>query len=156
MTRIVVGVDGSKGSRRALQWAVEEAALRDASLEVIHTFEHKPDWMNYAYGDLNDAAWQKARDDIESTAKRAANSARALVNSMLEELDIASAEITVIESDRPAQVLVERSRDADMLVVGSRGRGGFQSLVLGSVSQQCAQHTHCPLVIIRAEDPADD
>lgn len=150
MGRIVVGVDGSEGSRRALEWAVEEATLRGASLEVIHTYEHKPDWMDYAYGDFSGVVWQRARDDIESTAEQAANGARALVNSMLTDVNRASAMITVVETDRPAQVLVERSRDAEMLVVGSRGRGGFQSLVLGSVSQQCAQHARCPLVIIRA------
>ena len=152
MGRIVVGVDGSKGSREALLWSIDEAALRGASLEVIHTYDHHLSLQFYA-GDesVSTTAMDAMRQDIEIASREAARSAQALVDRMVEGLSGCEIRSMAIESARPAQTLVEHSRGADLLVVGSRGRGGFKSLMLGSVSQQCAQHAECPVVIIRSK-----
>jgi nucleotide-binding universal stress UspA family protein len=144
--RIVVGVDGSEGSRQALRWACEEAALRGAALEVIHTYELPQDVAHIA-----------SAGQAERLFEAAGEAARELVESMtvgIEDVDVRS---HAIESTHPAQTLVERSRGAAMLVVSSRGHGSFRSLLLGSVSQQCAHHAECPVVIIRSDQaqPAD-
>jgi nucleotide-binding universal stress UspA family protein len=152
MGRIVVGVDGSEGSRRALLWAADEAARRGSTLDVVHTYELEPTWASYAYDEtMSPEVWEKVRADIEASTRQAAVHAQALVEHMVRDLDGVEVESSTIESRHAAQALVERSRDAEMLVVGSRGRGGFRSLLLGSVSQQCAHHAECPVVIIRPE-----
>jgi nucleotide-binding universal stress UspA family protein len=138
--RIVVGVDGSEGSRLALLWAAGEAALRGASLEVIHTYEPVQD-----VGSTGSAA------QAEKLFGAAREAARELVDGMTVAIADVEVEGHALESLNPAQTLVERSREAEMLVVSSRGLGSFRSLLLGSVSHQCAQHAECPVVIIRAE-----
>jgi len=152
MGRIVVGVDGSDGSRRALHWAAEQAILQGAPLEVIHTYEHHR--AGQAYGiDENARSASTAvrmREEIESAAREAAMHAQALVDKMVAELDHPTATGMAIESSHVADTLIEHSKGADLLVVGSRGHGGFQNLMLGSVSQQCAQHAECPVVIVPA------
>jgi nucleotide-binding universal stress UspA family protein len=151
MGRIVVGVDGSDGSRQALQWAAREASMRGSTLEVVHTYQRQPATTAYAYDEsMSTEVWQKARADLEATARQEADRAQALVDNMVEELQGVQVEGIAIEAQHPALTLVERSRGADLLVVGSRGRGGFRSLLLGSVSQQCAHHAECPVVIIRS------
>jgi nucleotide-binding universal stress UspA family protein len=151
MGRIVVGVDGSEGSRRALLWAAREASFRGAALEVIHTYEPEPAKVSYAYDETMGAeVWETVHEAIEAAARRAAVSAQALVDDMIGELDEVEVEGSAIEGRHAAQTLIERSRDADMLVLGSRGRGGFKRLLLGSVSQQCAHHAECPVVIVRS------
>jgi nucleotide-binding universal stress UspA family protein len=137
--RIVVGVDGSEGSRQALLWAAAEASLRGANLEVIHTYEPVPD-----VGSAGSAA------QAEKLFEAAREAARELVDGMTVAIADVAVEGHALESLNPAQTLVERSRGADMLVVSSRGLGSFRSLLLGSVSHQCAQHAECPVVIIRS------
>jgi nucleotide-binding universal stress UspA family protein len=155
MGRIVVGVDGSESSKRALRWAAEEAVLRGASLEVVHTYEHDRTWTSYPGDeDVSALAVEQLRDQIARTADRAAAHARAVVDRLVADLDGVAATGSVVQSQHPAKTLVERSRDADMLVVGSRGRGGFKELLLGSIGQQCASYAECPVVIIR--EAADD
>ena len=152
MGRIVVGVDGSEGSRQALRWAVEETRLRGASLEVIHAYEHHLSWLGYgAEESMSAAAVEAMHQDMETAAREAARRAQALVDRMVEGLEGPEVTATAVESSHPAQALVAHSKGADLLVVGSRGRGGFKSLMLGSVSQQCAHHAECPVVIIRSE-----
>jgi nucleotide-binding universal stress UspA family protein len=149
--RIVVGVDGSEGSHEALRWAAEQAALRGSSLEVIYTYETEPGAAAYAYDEtMSVEVWQRARADIEVRERQAADRAQALVTSMVEGLTGIEVEALAVEGRHPAQALLERAEGAELLVVGSRGRGGFKSLLLGSVSQQCAQHATCPVVIVRA------
>lgn len=151
MSRIVVGVDGSESSRQALRWAQQEASLRSASLDVIHVYEHSLAWRSFATDDSMSATDSElVREAIEAGARHAAEDAQALVDSLVGELDGAAVDGRVIESNHPAQTLIEQSKGADLLVVGSRGRGGFASLMLGSVSQQCAAHAECPVVIIRS------
>lgn len=156
MARIVAGVDGSEQARRALQWAVDEAAVHGYDVEVVYVFEHTPSWQLYAYGEGVPAAGQEwTRENREQTARVA----ETLVEDTVESVRVpehVSVEAVVLEDRRPARALVERSRTAELLVIGSRGRGGFAGLVLGSVGQQCAQHAACPLVLLRHDPRHDD
>ena len=138
---IVVGVDGSKCSHSALRFALEEARIRKAKLRVVVVW-HVP---LAAYG----AGWAppppRLTEDSEAAAKEVLDEALRLAK----EGDGVEIEPLVREG-QPADVLVEASAEAEMLVVGSRGRGGFRELLLGSVSQQCAHHARCPVTIVRA------
>ena len=141
MSRIVVGVDGSEGSQQALQWAAREASLRGATLDVIHTYEPSTASMESI----------SSAEQAEQVLHGSRKAAEALVARLVEGLEGVEAEAHAIESHNAAQTLVEKSKSADMLVVSSRGLGGFKSLMLGSVSQQCAHHAECPVVIIRSK-----
>jgi nucleotide-binding universal stress UspA family protein len=158
MGRIVVGVDGSDGSRRALRWAADEARLRGADLEVVYAYEYHGSWLAYGVyeGATSPAQVDAIRANMESASREAAKAAQALVDRLVEGLDAPNVTGEAVQSSHAAETLVEMSEDADMLVVGSRGRGGFRSLVLGSVSHQCAQHATCPVVIIRQIPDASD
>jgi nucleotide-binding universal stress UspA family protein len=141
MARIVVGIDGSDHSKKALRWALDEARLRSVSLYVVYawTLPVYATGYGFAPGDLFDP--------------------KVISDGATEQLEKAVAEVVGDASDvkverkavegMAAQVLVEEAAGADLLVVGSRGHGGFAGLLLGSVSQQCAQHASCPVVIIR-------
>ena len=140
-SRIVVGVDGSEESLAALRWALREARLRGASLEVVHAW-HYP---YAAYTDITGmAAGVVTREDL------------AKVGQLVLEESLRAGEATrgdvpvrpTLVQGTPAEALLRVAAGADLLVVGSRGRGGFTGLLLGSVSQQCAHHAPCPLVII--------
>lgn len=153
MSKIVVGVDGSPESKHALQWAVEEARLRQAPLEVVYAYEYTPAWQLYGYEGVSVAQMDAIAAEDEEAQRRAAEQAQSLLDGVLADLgDIEGVEITStpITDRRPASALVNRSEGAQMLVVGSRGRGGFSGLLLGSVSQQAATHATCPVVIISA------
>jgi nucleotide-binding universal stress UspA family protein len=148
---IVVGVDGSKCSHSALRFALEEARIRQARLRIVVVW-HVP---LVAYG----AGWAPPpphlSDDSEAAAEEVLTEALRLVKE-----GGASVEIEpVVREGQPANALVEESAQAELLVVGSRGRGGFRELMLGSVSQQCAHHARCPVTIVRAgceRSPATD
>lgn len=127
MERIVVGVDGSPGSQQALTWALEEAALRDAGVRLLCALTSQPAEFP------DDAAGMLARVLQEAGGAPAGVSAE-----------------RVARYGSPARLLVEESEEADLIVVGSRGRGGFTGLLLGSVSQQTVQHAQCPVVVIPA------
>lgn len=150
MGTIVVGVDGSEQSRQALAWAIEEARLRDVPVEAVYVYEYTPSWHLYAYGPEGAFAIPDDPDAAELEADLARERALNLVSDEISRVGDHDIEVTpvVIEDRRPARVLVERCSDAELLVIGSRGRGGFAGLLLGSVSQQCAQHSACPVVII--------
>jgi len=133
-------VDGSAGARPALEFAVREAGLRGATLVALMAVE------------LPDYAWidpYALRSHPEATVIQMAEQR---VRAMLSEVDTHGAvvEVVVTTASAPA-ALVERSRDADLLVVGSRGHGGFRGLVMGSVSLQCMLHAHCPVTVVRPE-----
>ena len=140
MQRIVVGIDGSQGARRALEWAVGEATLRDAHLVVIHA------WLEpaaVAVGSVITAGGVEP-EVFEDTAWRTVTDLLAGVdtNGLPQGLE------THVVSGAPARALLEAAEGADLVVVGSRGLGGFTGLLLGSVSQQVAHHATCPVVII--------
>jgi len=135
MERIVVGVDGSEAGREALRWAINEARCRNAAVEAVYAW-HQPGLMSYGY--LSQIDLEPFEED-----------ARKVLDAAVEGLEVAG--VTVERKLLPggaANVLVEESKGAALLVVGSRGRGGFSGLLLGSVSQQVAHHAPCPVVII--------
>ncbi len=139
---IVVGVDGSECSHSALRFALEEARTRKAKLRVVVVW-HVP---LAAYG----AGWAPPPPHLSEDADAAAKEVLAEALRIAKE-DGGRVEIEPIAREgQPANVLVEESRAAELLVVGSRGRGGFRELMLGSVSHQCALHARCPVAIVRA------
>ena len=143
MAEIIVGMDESEGAAQALRWAACEGAGRDwkiravlawsfidqRQLERTHTFD--PDYNE-----------QVARKTLAAAVERVLGTESA-----------AGIDQEVV-CDLAARALIERSADADLLVVGARGLGGFKSLLLGSVSNQCLHHAHCPVAVVRADvDP---
>jgi nucleotide-binding universal stress UspA family protein len=153
MGKVVVGVDASPGSLRALEWALEEARLRRASLCVVHAWmlpliEALPEpWVvgSPSVGPSDD----EVRNHVEAAARDVLSASVDRARSAAPELEIAG---ELVEG-RAAVALLDAARDADLLVVGSRGRGGFAGLLLGSVSGQCVHHARCPVVVV-PEKPA--
>jgi nucleotide-binding universal stress UspA family protein len=154
MGTIVVGIDGSAGSDAALRWALAEARLRGSSVRVVHAF-HAPHITpaEAALGGPGGIAVPAVfADGAEEMRKTVEAQARTLIDDALrrangESLDALEIERVAAEGP-PTQTLIESSRGAELLVVGSRGRGGFLGLLLGSVSQQCAHHPPCPVVVL--------
>lgn len=138
MASIVVGIDGSEPSRNALRWAVEEAKLRSASVVAVHAWA-APDATMYGGLAITD-------NEVETLAQ----DAREFVEHAVEEAvpDAVVDVMPIAVEGTPATALVAAARSADLLVVGSRGLGGFKGLVLGSVSQRVAHHAPCPVVVI--------
>jgi nucleotide-binding universal stress UspA family protein len=139
---IVVGVDGSKSSRAALQWAYDEATHHDASLTVISTWHPPAMPMTPPYGSIPPEGYvsQPKHDALDLLQKLVAD---------LEERNPPVDVRTAIEEGNPAEVLIERSKEADLMVLGSRGHGGFAGMLLGSVSQHLVAHANCPVVVVR-------
>ena len=141
MDGIVVGIDGSAESKQALRWAAAEARLRGTTLRVVHAWAFPYFASGLGIEPVLDA-------EVIETGRRLAGE---LVDGELAELGDGASGIQVeraVVEGAPAPVLIEAAEGADLLVVGARGRGGFSGLLLGSVSQQCAHHASCPLVIV--------
>jgi nucleotide-binding universal stress UspA family protein len=141
---IVVGVDSSEGAKEALRFALREAKLRRATLRVVHTWQYGYIGVTGIEG-LSPVVGADL-GDLRRTAEVALD---AVMHEVAADADGVMIERRVSEG-APATVLVDESRQADLLVVGSRGLGGFAGLLLGSVSQQCAHHAACPVVIVHA------
>lgn len=133
--RIVVGIDGSDGSDRALQWALAEARFRSAVLEGIYGWKYPP--MSTIVMGRSERYEAAARSITDAASLRA------------EQWEPGVRFESVSHFDAPVATLLEASDGADLLVVGARGRGGFHDMVLGSVAQQCANHARCPVVVVR-------
>ena len=136
VARIVVGVDGSDGGHRAFEWAIVEAKKWRASLTVVH-------------------AWRFGRSPTDPNAAAAVREiGRAAQHVVDHEVAIARAAGVTCEGilvfEAPVHALVHASADADLLVVGSRGRGAVAAGLLGSVSQGCVHHARCPVVVVPA------
>jgi len=156
--RIVVGTDGSIGSRSALRWAAEEARLRGASIDLVHAWspELLP-WSSPIYSAAAGATYE------EEVVLPPIENVRRNVQSALKEILTAEG---LLGNDPPTQglevegpsgkSLVEAARDADLLVVGARGLGEIRGLFLGSVSLYCVTHAGCPVVVVRDHGPDDD
>ncbi|MFD8011704.1 universal stress protein [Streptomyces sp. NPDC058955] len=138
--RVVVGVDGSAPSYAALRWAVRHAERTGAALEIIGVYD-VPGATGWSAPPV-DAAFdeQQAREALTEELRSVLPTG----------VRMPPLEQHVVRGN-PAKVLIEASAGAELLVVGSRGRGGFASLLLGSVSQQCAVHASCPVVIVRED-----
>ena len=137
---IVVGVDGSPSSIRALEWAIDQAVLTQASVEAV-TAWHFPNSYGVPLADGTNYA-DLAREALT----------KAIVTARNARPDGPAADVKIrtwIAEGHAAQILLDRSAEASLLVVGSRGHGGFAEALLGSVSQHVVHHAPCPVVIIR-------
>lgn len=142
METIVVGVDGSESSLEAFRWAADEARRRRWSVKAILAWGRS--YVVPVYGDFSDAEWLQEHAELQ-------------LHSWLKDELGDDPGIDVRREARegpPARALLDAAHDAGLLVLGSRGQGGFASLVLGSVSQQCAQHASCPVMILRRDEAA--
>ena len=144
MPGIIVGIDGSDHSGQALEWAMNEAAIRHAPLTVITVHPVIAGFSGRAVGYPTD----------EALADKARKTAQEEVDKTLARLGGPGPETLTVQgiSGFPAEVLITAGRDADMIVVGSRGSGGFSRLLLGSVSSQVTHHAQCPVVVIPSGD----
>jgi nucleotide-binding universal stress UspA family protein len=144
---IVVGVDSSEGGKAALRFALEEAKLRQATLRVVHTWQ---------FGYIGVSGIEGFSPVVGADLGDLRRTAEVALDAVMHEVapDSDSDGIAIerrVSEGAPATVLIDESRQADLLVVGSRGHGGFAGLLLGSVGQQCAHHAACPVVIVHAK-----
>jgi nucleotide-binding universal stress UspA family protein len=152
---VVVGIDGSAGSTAALRWAATEARLRGVGLRLVHAWTfHYPMGAGYlgggylvGAGAIPDAGLSNVRRAADEVIKQA-------IGQLGAEAEGLAIERAPIEGPA-AETLVSAASGDDLLVVGSRGHGGFVGLLLGSVSQQCAHDASCPVVIVPPPDRSD-
>ncbi len=135
--RIVVGVDGSRSSMKALRWAIRQAKLTGAEVEAVTAWSYP---SGYGWAPFSEAAV-----DFEGDAGKILVEALAEVSGTAPDVVV---EPLVVQG-HAADVLIRAAKGADLLVVGSRGHGGFTGMLLGSVSQQCVQHAPCPVLVLR-------
>ncbi|MDX1621599.1 MAG: universal stress protein [Nitriliruptorales bacterium] len=137
---VVVGVDGSANADAALEWALAYAKDRGARVGVIFA------WLYEVIGVPGARFPVETRDKAEARAEQVVDDALARVGS--DDVEVES----ITRLGAPQKVLLEAAADADLLVVGSRGHGGFAGLLLGSVSLQCVTHAPCPTVVVPLQD----
>jgi nucleotide-binding universal stress UspA family protein len=142
MSEIIVGVDGSDHSRRALEWAAREAALRHARLTVLTVCQGLAGWGG-------GAAYPGGRPETE----HARELAQAETDKALQAIGAGQPAEVIVRAvnGSAAQELLNAAKGAEMLVIGSRGAGGFARLLMGSVSSQVTHHANCPVMVIPAE-----
>ncbi|MFI6116699.1 universal stress protein [Kitasatospora sp. NPDC051164] len=134
--RIVVGVDGSAQSREALRWAVEQARATSGVVEAVTAWEYPQTYgwrVPVVAGELARAAGHALADSVAEVVG---------ANRPVEIRER-------VQCGNAAQVILEAAQEAELLVVGNRGHGGFTGALLGSVSRHCVQHAPCPVVIVR-------
>ncbi len=144
MSGIIVGVDGSGHSQRALECAMKEAAIRNVPLTVLTVHEA----IRGYYGHM--AMYPDDPDRTEEARK----AAQAETDEVLAGLTGPRPDSVTVKAVHgfPVEELLDAAKDADMIVLGSRGAGGFTRLMMGSVAGQVAQHAHCPVLIVPPED----
>jgi nucleotide-binding universal stress UspA family protein len=138
LRRVVVGVDGSEAGDEALAWATEAALAADAELVLVHGW-------SYPYSGSRAAA-SEPRDDMRLDAMRLLESCTVKAHALAPALACQA----IISEESPAKAILDAAADADLVVVGSRGHGGFAALLLGSVSRTVLQHAPCPVAVVRA------
>jgi nucleotide-binding universal stress UspA family protein len=142
METIVVGVDGSSVAGEALAYAAREAGLRQARLRIVSAWEIPP--TVYA-GGLAPALDQETIDGFGDGAKQVVQDAIAQAKKLEPGVETEGR----VAEGQAAEVLLQEAKEADLIVVGNRGLGGFSSLLLGSVSHQVVQHAACPVTVVR-------
>ncbi len=143
INRIVVGVDGSAGSRAALEWARDEAGQWGATVVAVQAWEFTPLVVaTDAPIDLGELK-RATEESLETTV------AQVFAGSEV------SVESRVVE-DLPARAVLDAADDAELVVVGSRGLGGMKSLILGSVGQKILHHAHVPVVVVRPSEETEE
>jgi nucleotide-binding universal stress UspA family protein len=138
--RIVAGVDGSASSLEALRWAARQAELTGSTVDAVTVWQRP--------STANGLAWGMAAVDDTDYEELAAKTLNDAISQAVD-LDRQGRVRPLIAEGYPAEVLLDAAAGADLLVVGSRGRGGFASALLGSVSLHCTHHACCPVVVIR-------
>jgi nucleotide-binding universal stress UspA family protein len=136
---IVVGVDGSPLAETALEFAIEEARIRHAELHVTYAY---PVLGSALTGSTGKDYYEQVEAQAKLYLQRVIDAAPSIEGLKVEWLAVPG---------NPSEVLIEASRGAVLLVVGSRGVGGFMGLMMGSVSTQCVHYSHCPVLVIREE-----
>ncbi|THV38705.1 universal stress protein [Glycomyces buryatensis] len=136
--RIVVGVDGSRPSIRALEWAIEQARRTGAKVEAVLAWE-----VPTMYG--TGMMVQQGGEEFDKSAKQSLETA--VNHALAGKIDVTVEAHTV--GGHPAKTLIDMAERADLLVVGSRGHGGFVGALVGSVSHYCVSHAECPVVVVR-------
>ena len=134
--RIVVGVDGSDSAQRALDWALRHAALTGAVVDAVLAWQYP---VNYG--------WVMTDQDAQLS-----DLARQTLDKAIAEASHVAPDVVVrghVVEQNPARALLDACEGADLLVVGSRGHGGFVGALLGSVSQHCVHHAPCPVLVMR-------
>jgi nucleotide-binding universal stress UspA family protein len=137
----VAGVDGSPSSLAALRWAVRQAALTGASVQAVIAWQYPAPVSGYGWAPV--AVLEVA--DYEEIAEKVVTEAISTAVDPGSDVRVT----TVVREGNPTQVLIAAAVGADLLVVGSRGHGGFAGALLGSVSQHCVHHAPCPVAVIR-------
>jgi nucleotide-binding universal stress UspA family protein len=140
--RIVVGVDGSPSSEDALRWALRQSRRTGQPVDAVTSWEMP---VNYSVGPLREFDWEGAATDTLADT----------VGKVVDPADADRVSQRVVNG-HPAEVLLDAAADAGLLVVGSRGRGGFKGMLLGSVSQHVVARAACPVVVIRAATAPSD
>jgi nucleotide-binding universal stress UspA family protein len=132
--RIVVGVDGSPSADEALRWAIAQGRLTGQPVHALTSWDYP---LDYGVGGEEEIDWE-------------ANGAGVLKETVARVLDPSDADRVTrdVVKGHPVQVLLDAAADADLLVVGSRGHGGFAGMLLGSVSQHVVAHSPCPVVVV--------
>ncbi len=144
---VVCGVDGSTGSRYALQEAIRSAVRRGARVQAVAVYEPPEMWAATSWGAMGDLPIP----DAETLHQQGLRLAQGVVDEVTQAMaaELTSSEVTVeARPGRPAEELVDVARGADELVVGHRGRGAFGSVVLGSVGLGCILHATCPVTVV--------
>lgn len=143
MSGIIVGVDGSGHSRRALEWAMGEAAIRQVPLTVVTVSQVIVSYWGVMHYPQDQAIAEKVGQAVAEE-----------VEQMRVKLGDAGPDSVAVRTVAgiPVEEILKAAKDADMIVVGSRGVGGFAGLHLGSVGTQLVHHAHCPVVVIPPED----
>ncbi len=139
--KIVVGVDGSPASLKAVVWAAHEAKLRGSQIEILHSWS-----MPFVVDPMAMMPMMFPIEEMVADANKIAAAAAAAVANVDTKIRV----VTRVERGAASEHLITAGKTADLLVVGSRGHGGFVGLLLGSVAQQVANHALCPVVIVPA------
>jgi nucleotide-binding universal stress UspA family protein len=151
---VVVGVDGSAGAQEALRWALAEGRLRNSPVRVVHawTFGYIGSVEGFPYWDGSANPYTSVGVDLSDLHLAAEELLERSLADVGDETKGVEIERLVVQG-AAAAILVTAVAPDDLLVVGSRGHGGFVGLLLGSVSQQCVHHAPCPVVVVHAPKP---
>jgi nucleotide-binding universal stress UspA family protein len=142
--RIVVGADGSPASISALRWAIRQAELTGAAVDAVIAWHYPVATGGYGWSPTGMATSFNFKENAEKVLAEAISTACGPGSSVPVRARVAEG--------NPARVLLDASDGADLLVVGSRGHGGFTQALLGSVSQHCVHYARCPVVVIRGQE----